>query len=636
MMTTKKNCNFTLLTGASMKILSRLFKIISMKSVTTCTLAAFLFVIAVGSQSPLLSKELHSRISYRIRVDATDLSGFAVEMRVRGAAGTMHLAMASHPEYDDRYWRYVKNLTAESRGVPLQVTSEEHALWRVVAPGGDLIVKYRIHLPPETTPTRAAWRPFLSPTGGLIGDLHSFMYVVGATQSPASVTLDLPDGWAIASGLDPTKDPRTLAASSVELLLDSPIVIGQFRQWDFKVNGVPHTVVYLPRPNAASFDTVSFVAGVQQLVSEAFKIFKRPPYRRYTFLYQDGASGALEHLNSVAIGADSRNLAEGLTGVFDMTAHEYFHTWNLMHVRPVERVGVRYRPADPTAELWWSEGVTIYFSDLLLRRGKLPVYDQTRVARLERYIASYLFTPGYSRLSAERVSRAAEDPLALGDDSASTHLQGNLLGTMLDLMIREATHGQRSLDDVMRRLSERFTPQRGITGRDIERAVHEVCSCDAQSFFDAYVRGVGTIDFDHYLRMIGMRTQVSWSPALASDGKPAPDLRISAFSNNEDSALTLKLSNPVSAWGRAGLHTGDRLISVDGRPVETTTNFRNWLGKLHIGDTARVEVMRDGAVSQVSVSIEGYERPTVRIVEIADATPEQRRLRAQWLKAEPQ
>jgi predicted metalloprotease with PDZ domain len=633
MITTQKNGNATLLTGASMQILGRLSKSISMKSVTTCALATFLFVVALGSQSPLLSQELRPRISYRIRVDAADLSGFAVEMRVRGAAGTVRIAMASHPEYDDRYWRYVENLTAESRGVPLQVSSEEHALWRVVAPGGDLTVKYRIHLPPETTPTRAAWKPFLSPTGGLIGDLHSLMYVVGATSAPASVTLDLPAGWAIASGLDPTKDSHTFAASSVELLLDSPIVIGQFRQWDFKVIGVPHMIVYLPQPNAAAFDTVSFVAGVQQLVSEAFKIFRKPPYRRYTFLYQDGAYGALEHLNSVTIGAGSRHLAEGLTDVFDTTAHEYFHTWNLMRVRPVERVGIRYRPADPTGELWWSEGVTIYFSDLLLRRGKLPVYDPTRVARLERYIAAYLFTPGYSRISAERVSRAAEDPLALGDDSASTHLQGNLLGTMLDLMIREATHGQRSLDDVMRTLSERFTPQRGITGRDIEHAVHEVCNCDARSFFEAYVRGARPIDFDHYLQMIGMRTQVSWSPALGSDGKPAPDLRVSALRNNEDSALTLKLSNPVSAWGRADLHTGDRLISVDGRPVATATDFRNWLGKLHIGDTARVEVVRDGTISQVSVSINGYERPTVRIVEIADATPEQLRLRAQWLAA---
>ena len=619
----------------SAKNIRQLFKNISMRPVTSRTLAAFLFFIALGSQTSLPGQELHPRISYRIHVDAADLSGFDVEMRVRGAGETVRIAMASHPEYDDRYFRYVENLTAESRGTALQVTREESALWRVVAPGGDLLVKYRIHLPPQTTPTRAAWKPFLSPTGGLIGDLHSLMYVVGAASAPARVTLDLPVGWAMASGLDPTKDPKTFAASSVELLLDSPIIIGQFRHWEFAVNGVQHQVVYLPQPNAATFDNVAFIAGVRQLVTEAFKIFGKPPYRSYTFLYQDGAYGALEHLNSVTIGARSQNLAQGLVGVFDTTAHEYFHTWNLMHMRPVERVGLRYRPAEPTGELWWSEGVTIYFSDLMLRRAKLPTFDPTRVAHLETYIAAYLFTPGYSRISAERVSRAAEDPLALGDDSASTHLQGNLLGTMLDLMIREATRGRRSLEDVMRTLSNRFTPQRGISGRDIESAVHKVCACDARPFFESYVRGAGPVDFDHYLRMIGMRTQVSWSPALGSDGKPDPDLRFFAINVEGDSTLRLRLTNPASAWGRAGLHTGDRLVSLDGRPVATTTEFRSWIGKLHLGDTARVEVMRDGALSRVMVSINSYERPTVRIVEIADATSEQRRLRAQWLAAAP-
>jgi predicted metalloprotease with PDZ domain len=596
---------------------------------------AFLFLIALGSQSPLLSQDRHPSISYKIRVDAADLSGFNVEMQIRGAGESVRIAMASHPEYDDRYWRYVENLTAESHGAPVQVTNEESALWRVVASGSDLTVKYRIHLPPQTTPTRAAWKPFLSPTGGLIGDLHSLMYVVGAESVPARVTLDLPSGWQSASGLEPTKDPKIFSAASVELLLDSPIIVGQFQHWEFKVKSVPHTIVYWPQPNAAPFDKVSFVAGIQRLVTETLKVFGQPPYRSYTFLYEDGAYGALEHLNSVNIAATSQNLAQVLTDVFGTTAHEYFHTWNLMHVRPVERVGLRYRPADATGELWWSEGVTIYFSDLLLRRAQLPVYDSTRVAHLERYMEAYLLTPGYSRNSAERVSRAADDPLGLGDDFASTHLQGNLLGTMLDLLVRTTTHGRRSLDDVMRTLSGRFNPQRGITGRDIEQAIHEVCACDSHSFFEAHVRGARPLDFDYYLRMIGMRAQVSWSPTLGNDGKPQPDVRLSAFNAGDDPGLRLHLSNPASVWGRAGLHTGDQLVSLDGQSVTTATDFRSRLGKLHIGDIARVQVMRNGVVSQMSVFINGYDRPTVRIVETADATPEQLRLRTQWLTAAP-
>lgn len=627
---------------------------LNVKPIMGRTLAAVLFLNLMGAQTSLLSQKSQPRISYRISVDSADLSGFNVEMRIRGdgdrsagdrgAGDILRIAMAAHPIYDDRYWRYVENLTAESRGVTLQVIKDEDAVWSVRAPAvaggtpaiqfGEVTVKYRIHLPPQTTPNRSVWKPFLSPTGGLIGDVHSFMYVVGAESAPTRVTLDLPNGWASASGLEPTKDPKTFSASSVELLLDSPIVVGEFQHWDFVVNGLKHQVVYLPQPNAAAFDKEAFIDGIQKLVTEAIRIAGKPPYRRYTFLYQDGAVGALEHINSVSIGARSGGLAQGLTGVFETTAHEYFHTWNLMHVRPVERVGLRYRRAEDTAELWWSEGVTIYFADLMMRRAKLPTSDPTRVAHLERLMAAYLFNPGYARFSAERVSRAAENPLALGDYSASPHTQGNLLGAMLDLKIGEATKGQRSLADVMRRLSDRFTPQRGITGRDIERTVREVCACDASSFFESYVRGARPLDLDRHLRTIGMRAVVSWSPALSSEGKPEPDLRVFALTVPEDATLRLRITDPNSAWGRAGLHSGDRLVSVDGQPITTSTEFRAWVGKLRVGDTARLEVARDGAISNVTVVISGYDRPVVKIEETAAATSEQKRLRARWLASE--
>jgi S1-C subfamily serine protease len=135
--------------------------------------------------------------------------------------------------------------------------------------------------------------------------------------------------------------------------------------------------------------------------------------------------------------------------------------------------------------------------------------------------------------------------------------------------------------------------------------------------------------------MMGMRTEVSWSPAVSSDGKPQPDVRLSAFNSGDDSVLRIHLSTPDSVWGRAGLHTGDQLVSLNDRAVASSADFRSRLGQLHLGDAARVEIIRNGVASQVSVAIAGYDRPTVRILEIANATSEQLRLRAQWLTAAP-
>src|SRR5205807_6898875 len=115
-----------------------------MRLLATRILAALLLAIDFAAQPSFPHQAVRPVISYIIRVDPVDLSGFAVEMRVRGAGNIVRIAMASHPEYDDRYWRYVENVSAESHGAALKVTREEEPLWRVDAPGGDLTVRYRI------------------------------------------------------------------------------------------------------------------------------------------------------------------------------------------------------------------------------------------------------------------------------------------------------------------------------------------------------------------------------------------------------------------------------------------------------------------------------------------------------------
>ena len=166
--------------------------------------------------------------------------------------------------------------------------------------------------------------------------------------------------------------------------------------------------------------------------------------------------GGLEHANSVSIGAPSAQLAQGLTEFLAEATHEYFHTWNLMRIHPAGYGGVDYRMPPRSRGLWWTEGITILYSDLLRRRAQVPLFDSTRATHLEGAIARYLANPGNARFSAESVSVVAygADPGALGDYSASTHLQGELLGTMLDFVVRNATAGRRSLDDVVARYRE--------------------------------------------------------------------------------------------------------------------------------------------------------------------------------------
>jgi predicted metalloprotease with PDZ domain len=573
-------------------------------------------------------------VSYRVRVDSVDLSGFSVEMRIRNAPDTVRLAMAAHPEYDDRYWRFLSDLRVRTpRGI-VPVVREDSALWRVVAPGGDVLVQYRIVLPTPPESPRAAWRPFVSAAGALIDGPHTFLYLLGATLAPSHVALDLPASWQVATGLESTADPRTFFAPTVDALVDSPILAGHFRDWRFAVDGVPHRVAYWSAPGATPFDTAALVRGVEGVVRQAVALFGRPPYRDYTFMLQDSAYGALEHRSSVVLGAPSASLTPHPEWMFAELAHEYTHTWNLMRIHPEEYGDVDYRTQKPVAGLWFSEGLTMHYADLFLRGAGLPVQDSTRLAHLEMLIGRYLASPGNARYSAEQISRVAynAEPGALGDYSASVHLVGELLGTVLDFVIRDATASRHSMDDVMRLMLERYSGARGFSGRDVERAVADVCGCTAgRPIFDAHVRGAAPIDFDHWLALAGLRMVTSRTPMLDANGRPVVDLRVRGWQPAEGGPLRLIVVNPASAWGRAGLHTRDQLVSINGAAVRTWPEMRALLTGARIGDTLRFDVARPMGPARATVVLSGYDRPVVRIVTIPNATSRQRAVLSGWL-----
>jgi predicted metalloprotease with PDZ domain len=582
---------------------------------------------------------LKPQIQCTLRVDSADLSGWTVEIRLRTTADTFRLAMAAHPEYDDRYWRYVRDVEVEPRGT---VTRVDSAVWRIDAPPGVVTVRYRIALPPAEPGLRSAWRPYLTPTGGLTGGPHAFMYLLGGEQMMVSVALELPASWDVATGLDTTPNRRVFFAANAAALVDSPILVGRLRSWRFTEGGAEHRVVYWAKPDAASFDTVKFVSGIRAIAHQAIALFGGAPYRSYTFMFADGAySGGLEHRNSVTLGAQSSDLARDPNAVIPETAHEFFHTWNLLAIKPIEYHDIDYRTQPPVASLWFSEGLTMFYADLLQRRAGIPVHDSTRTAHVERLIGSYLANPAYGRFSAESISRVAynADPGELGDYSGSTHLQGELLGAILDLKIRAATEGARSMDDVMRQLfshvekmppppSRREPAPYRVDGRAIEQAVESVCSCDVTPFFDAHVRGARPLSFDEYVGLIGLKTQVTWGPAM-NNGEPERDLRVWGF--ERDSILRLVINNPASAWGKAGLHSRDQLVSINGARVKTWPELRAKLQALRMGDTVRVEVLRSTGPFVATLVVAGLERPTVRLETLANATDEQRRLAQGWV-----
>ena len=570
-----------------------------------------------------LVAQVPPRIDYLLAVDSANATTFRVEMRVRGAPPVLHFAMAAHPEYDDRFWRYVRSVRVESGGREIPVVRDDSARWRAMVPTGDVVISYLVQ--PPIIEDRGSWVTYLSPTGGQVGDLHSFMYLEGYERVPAQITLRLPRGWTSATGLTRVNDSVFTAATIAEVL-DSPILIGNVRRWRFTVAGVPHEVAFTSAGRHEPFDTAAFVSGLTRLAQASHDVFRAFPYRHFVFQVQEGAQGGLEHATSVSLGASSEDLSRGGADFFDDAAHEYFHSWNEVALRPLGWGGVTTRPAGPTRELWWMEGVTMYYSELLRRRAALPVPYATRRARLEHDIGEYLDQPANALVSPEQAGWGMGEPPERRALFPDVYLQGKLVGAMLDLVVRDSTRNRRSLDDVMKTLY-RERAHRGYTGADIEHAASRVCQCTLGPFFDRNVRRPGQLDVQRYLRAAGLRLTDSLVTATDDSGHPLPDLRVWARVVTGESAPRLLVMQPDGAWAAAGLRSGDRILSWNGSPVEGMRDFRTRLRALQVGDNVALEYGRDGESRRAVVHITSYRVHRVQLDDAAESTVQQRAVR---------
>ena len=586
------------------------------------------------------------RIYYSIAIDSTDLSGFDVTMQIEGAPRSIRLAMAIHPEYNDRFWRYMRGLRATAMGkpVPLAFAMEAENRWRVQTRNGYAFVHYRIELPRENPAHRPVWHTALRADGASINPIDTFLYLPDFPHAQIDITLSVPRSWGDIIDLPSdhafhSDEYRTWQVFHTDAvtLFDSPLLFGsQLRMWIFDIDGTPHTVAYWPLPNATPFDTAHFVDAITKVARQAASVFGRPQYSHYMFLLEDGAWGALEHANSVTIGMPSSDLAKDPRMYLAELAHEFFHTWNLVRLYPEGRGTLSDRDPEHTTGLWLSEGVTMYYADALLHRAGFPERGMSRSDLLAEELESYFGTPGNLLISPELASARSVDTTGInGDYEVNYYVQGRLIGTALDLIIRDSTNGRRGLDDLMRALYSRYAMKGGFTSSDVERSASETCGCDLHRFFIDHVRNARPLDFDRYLASIGLRMVVDTVPAADSAGARLPDIRVWAYPPRKGGRMRIMIDDPSTTWGEAGLHTGDEIVAFNGAAIDSFPDFRRAIRAIQLGDVVPVSILRGQTPSLVSVRVTGYDRVRVRIIDAPDATPAQRERRRLWLIASP-
>ncbi len=506
---------------------------------------------------------------------------------------------------------------AKPGGEPLPWRLVAPSRWRVLtAPGERVRLKYHY------------WADNPGPFGCSASSRHVFLnfaqvllYPVDRLREPASVRfLNRPRDWKTALEL-PERD-GAFHARHYDELVDAPVELSAFAETQFPLRGRRLRIVVDAEPGDYSLERLRNSAV--KIASTATSIMQDVPFPSYTFMYhfREGGGGGMEHANSTAI--DSRPCRDcDLAGV---TAHEFFHLWNVKRIRPASLEPIDYTRENVTPSLWFSEGVTSTYGSYIQLQAGLDTPAQF-LRRLEGQITRHERLPARLMQSAEDSSISAwlERYPAYGRPgrSVSYYLKGELAGYMLDLAIRHFSGNRRSLDDLMRRLNVEYA-QKGRFFEDtnaLEQLAGELAGRSMKDFFDPIIRRPGPIDWDQYLGYAGY--------GVAARTEQAPSLGIE-ISTAPGRIATIVEVQPSGAGAKAGLQTDDRVITVDGQPVRqglTQALDRRPPTAVHL------EIERRGRPLAISVLPEMVPQIRYRIEERPGASAAEKAIRAGWLRA---
>jgi predicted metalloprotease with PDZ domain len=450
-----------------------------------------------------------------------------------------------------------------------------------------------------------------------------FLEANGHAASPCTVTFDIPKGWKIISALKGTPDPMKFTAPDYDTLVDAPTEMGAFDVAQFQVEGKPHYFVATPSGSFSKENTDRFTGMLAKIAVAEAAIFGGLPYDKYVYFYffsrpESNAAGALEHLNSHVAFADGAASPERLTGT---AAHEFFHLWNVKRIRPIEMWPYDYSRENETPLLWVSEGFTNYYGNLSTYRAGLESRNQflesvaSAISGVEANEARAYISPAESSVS---TWIGYDTPVSFG---ISYYTQGQNLGALLDLSIRHDSGGMKGLDDLMRFLYKQFYEKgRGFSTEDMIEAIDEFTRQD--DFYRRYVSGVEVPPYDTILGYAGYKVDKS--------AHVTPVLGLQ-FNMTPEGPQVVRVE-PGSGAASGGIAIGDIVLSIDG--VEVRRRFAGMQDRLSnkIGKPVNVVLKRDGKDMTLPVKVGGHEDASYRLVDLPNPTPEQLKLREEWLK----
>jgi predicted metalloprotease with PDZ domain len=374
-----------------------------------------------------------------------------------------------------------------------------------------------------------------------------------------------------------------------------------------------------------SVERSKLVESIKHIVDYEVSLMGGAPFREYLFLFHVGnnfGGGGMEHTNCTAISADVP------AQLPSYSAHEFFHAWNVKRIRPQSLEPVDYTKEMWTRSLWFAEGVTnTYGSYTLLRTGLWST--QQFYGNLADEIRELQSRPAHKWQSVEQSSLDAwHEKYSLymrPEESISYYNKGQIVGVLLDILIRDRTDNRASLDDVLRALNEEYAKagrfydeSDGLraTMEDVIRKKAPSADADLKDFFKRYVSGSDEIPYPDFLGRAG------WSIRDTSQRRAAL-----GFSINRDNGGTLSIASVDQGSGAsdAGLKEGDILIALNAESFPRAPE--RWLREHQPEERVTVKLRRGGEERDFSFPLGRQADAAFQIIEMASPTDRQRRIR---------
>lgn len=407
------------------------------------------------------------------------------------------------------YGRSVENFEAkgaDKKNLPV-VKTDDHT-WEVLrGKQSSFILSYDVK-----AEKKFVANSFVDSSHGYIIPEAIFVYIKDRINLPVSVKINRPTAWKnIATGLTAVNEkPGLYTAPDFDILYDCPILMGNLEELpSFTVKGVRHRFIGY---QMGDFDKKGFMQNLQKVVQAATNIIGDIPYKEYTFIGIGPGQGGIEHLDNCTVSFNGKGLdkKEGMIRVMNFLAHEYFHHYNVKRIRPFELGPFDYEKGNKTNLLWISEGLSVYYEYLVVKRAGL-ISDEDLFHNFEHSLNAFENGPGklYQSLAQASYETWSDGPFgrqgADADKSISYYDKGPLVGLLLDFEIRHATSNTKSLDDVMRQLYYHYYKElkRGFTDAEFQETCESVPGVSLTVFFE-YVYGTKPLDYDHYLTYGGL------------------------------------------------------------------------------------------------------------------------------------